>query len=176
MNKSKSDKGTIVLFSVCYVLLFLISSALVFGLEDTPFGIKPDLLLAMAVVCPLFCDRNTSIVLALVFGLLTDLSVTPPVHFSPIVFLLCAFLVPKISSVFSKNSGAEAAVSGLAFVFLRAVTGAFYLLSTYKEAKFGDIVTMCILPEFFCNIAAVIIVYYIMSALVRLFRLEYRHF
>ncbi len=176
MNKPKSDKGTIILFSVSYAVLFLISSALLFGLEGMHLGIKPDLLLAMAVICPLFCDRKTSIVLALVFGALTDLSVTHPVHFSPVLFLLCAFFVPKISSIFSKNGGAESAVSGLAFVFLRSLTGVFYLLSAYEEAKFIDIIRMCILPEFFCNIAAIIVVYYVMSALVRMFRLEYRHF
>lgn len=176
MKVQKSDNGKIVLFSVVYILLFLVSSAAIFGLEGTFLSIKPDILLAMAVVCPLFCDRNVSVVLALVFGTLTDLSVTPPFHFSPVFFVLCAFLVPRIAVVFSKNGGAEAAVCGLAFVFLRAVTGTLYLLSAYENLQFSEVFKKCILPEMLCNIAAIIIVYYIMSALIRVFRLEYRRF
>ena len=176
MNVQKSDKGRIILFSVCYVVLYLVSSAAVFGLENTVLGIKPDILLAMAVICPLFCDKKVSVVLALAVGTLADLSVTPPFHFSPVVFVLCAFFVPRIISGFSKIGVAEAAVCGLPFVILRAITGIFYLLSQYENTTFSEVFTKCILPEMFCNIAVIIIVYYLMSALIRVFRLEHRRF
>lgn len=176
MNKGANTKGMTVLFSVSYTVLFLVSSALLFGMKETPLGIKPDILLAMAVVCPLFCSNKTSAVLALVFGMLTDLSVTPAVHFSPVLFVLCAFFAPKLASVFSKNGAAQAAVCAIPFVLLRSVTGLFNLLSVYENAKFVQIMTKCIVPEFFCNLAAVIVVHFVMNLLVKKFRLEYRQY
>ena len=176
MNKGANTKGMTALFSISYAVLFLVSSALLFSLNETYIGIKPDILLAMAVVCPLFCTNKVSVALALVFGLLSDLSVTPPMHFSPVLFVLCAFFVPRLASVFSKTGTTEAAVCAIPFVFVRSVTGIFYLLSVYENAKFVQMLTKCIVPEFFCNIACVIALHYIIKLLVRWFRLDYRQY
>lgn len=176
MNKGANTKGMTVLFSVSFAVLFLVSSALLFSLGKTALGVKPDILLAMAIVCPLFCTTKTSALLALIFGTLSDLSVTPAAHFSPVLFVLCAFFVPKLASVFNNNRAAEAAVCSLPFVLLRSLTGVFYLLSAYEDAKFVNILTKCIIPEFLCNVAAVIVVHFVMKFLVRKFRLEHRQY
>ncbi len=168
MLKNDKKQKTSVLFAVLYVIFFLFSAVRL----PSEISIKPDILLALACVCPLFCDNKFSAVCALVFGFLTDISVTPAQNFSPVLFLLCTYLMPKFAGGFSRRSAAVCAVCSLPLLFVRSITGIMYTLSVYGGTGVSDIIRKKTLPEFFVNLACVIVTYYISLLLTKAFRLE----
>ena len=168
MLKNDKKQKTAVLFAALYVIFFLFSAVRL----PSAISIKPDILLALACVCPMFCDNKFSAVCALVFGFITDISVTPAQNFSPVLFLLCAYLVPKFTGGFSRRSAAVCAVCSLPLLFVRSVAGIMYTLSLYGGTPVLDIIRKKTLPEFFVNLACVIITYCISMLLIKAFRLE----
>lgn len=168
MLKNDKKQKTAVLFAVLYVIFFMFSAVKL----PSQITIKPDILLALACVCPLFCDNKFSAVCALVFGFLTDISVTPAQNFSPFLFLLCAYLMPKFAGGFSRRSTAVCAVCSLPMLFVRSITGILYTLSLYGGTGVSGIIGKKTLPEFFVNLACVIVTYYISLLLAKTFRLE----
>lgn len=171
MYINKQKNGMTVLFGIIYLLFFLLSAVNLTG-RDGIANIKPDILLSLACVCPVFCTKKASAVYALLFGFLTDISVTPPAHLSPLVFLLAAYLMPKLSSGFSRTSVAVCAVCSCPVLLIRAVTGLVYLLRSYAGSKITELVKFTLAPELAVNFAAVIVTYFICVGLVRLFRIQ----
>ena len=169
MTRLKSGARTNILFAVLYVFLFLLSAVSFLGKE--PY-IKPDLMLAAAAVCPLFCEKKSSALFALAAGFLTDISVTPPYHFSPVLFLACAYFVPRFAAVFSRINVFTALVCSVPLLLARALTGTVYLMSHYEGTSLSAVLKRSVMPELLANLAAVAAVYLIASALIRLFKLK----
>lgn len=172
MQRNKHTFGRNVLFAVLFVLYFLLSSSVMPLLDGTKPGIVPDIMLCLCCVAPLFLERRTACVMALVAGAFTDLFVMPPFHFSPVLFFLAAYFIPEITKVFSKLNAAGAATGSVLFLLARGILGTFYLISQFSGASFANILTKCIIPEFLINFAFVIITYFVASLAARLFRLR----
>jgi len=172
MIKEKTNTGMNVFFGILFFLYLLLSSSAMPLFDETGPGIKPDILLSLCCVCPLFAGKKASCVYAVIFGFVSDIIVTPPFHFSPVLFFLCAAAIPVMARSFSKPTVAVCAVFSLPFLLLRAITGSFYLLSQFPEITTGEMLSRCIVPETLFNFACVIITYFISFAVIKLFRLD----
>ncbi len=171
MNDKAENKKKVILFGVLFTLFFLISAAVTSELNNVGMRVVPDISLALCVVSTLMLDKKTACVYALVFGTLMDLFVMPPFHFSPVIYLVTCYFAEKLSFVFSKMSAATTAVISIPFLLLRSVVGTFYLLYSYK-APLGKIISKCIAPEFFVNLASVIVTYYVCIMIMRFLRIR----
>ncbi len=167
MYKDKQKNGVTILFAVIFAVYFLLSAV-----EVPVIKINPEILLCLACVCPAFCSTKSSAVLCLVFGFLTDISVTPPQHFSPLVFLLCAFAMPKLLGFFSRVDAGVCAVCSLPLLLCRSVVGLAYLMNLHKGVGVWQLIKTLLLPELVLNVAGVIITYFICVALVKLFKVK----
>ena len=123
------------------------------------------------VISALILDKKTACIYALIFGTLTDLFVMPPFHFSPVIYLVTCYFAVRLSFVFAKMSAATTAVISIPFLLLRSFVGMFYLLYSYK-APLGKIISKCIAPEFFVNLASVIVTYYVCILIMRFLRIR----
>ncbi len=172
MIEMKPSKAIKIAFGIGFFVYFLLSVVTIPALSKTPFFIKPDILLAMSAVCGVLCDRKTAAIYAIIFGTLCDITVSPPFHFSPVLFFLCAYFMPNFTSFFSKISVVSTLVGALPFIFARSIVGVFYFLSEYEYATLGQILVRCTLKEILANIIAILVTYFIMNFIVKKFRPE----
>ena len=57
-------------------------------------------------------------------------------------------------------------------LLIRSVVSAFYLLGTWHNIGFADILVGAVIPEYICNLVAVAVVYVVLSLLMTLFKIE----
>lgn len=168
----KPSKALKVAFGIGFFVYFLLSSVTIPDLSQTPFFVKPDILLAMSAVCGVLCDRKTASIYAIIFGTLCDITISPPFHFSPVLFFLCAYFMPNFTSFFSKISALSTLVGALPFIFARSIVGVFYFLSEYEYATLGQILVRCTLKEILANMIAIVVTFFVMNFIVKKIRPE----
>ena len=178
MKLSGSDTKNNIFFAVIFALGFLLSAAFMPYVQGIGFGansmVKADLLFALSIVCGIIYENRKAVsIMALVAGVVSDIFLTPPMHLSPVLFLLGAYFASETVSVFPRVNALTAAVSSVPFFLARAVTGCVFLMSANSETKFGDILKLSILPEFVCNILCVFIVYVILAFLYKRFKRKF---
>lgn len=175
MKISGSDTKNNIFFSVIFLIGFLLSASFMPYVSGVGFGayskITADLLFAISIVSGILYDNRKAVsIMALVAGVFSDIFLTPPVHLSPVLFLLGAYFATKAVSVFTRVNAFTVAVSSIPFFLARAVTGCVFLMSGNTETKFGDILKLTIFPEFVCNILCVFFVYLIVGFIYKRFK------
>ncbi len=171
MKYTKTEINNNYIFVPVFVIYFLLSAVVVPRLNNYGYGIVPDAMFALCMVFSLFANKKSACIYAVIFGTLMDLFVMPPFHFSPVVYFLSAYFITRFSWVFSKITAPVAAVCSVPFLLARAVVGMFYLLYSYK-APLGQIMSKCIAPEFFFNLAAVIVTFFIFKLVLKIFKIN----
>ncbi len=170
---TKNEKyAPVILFSVLYGVFFLLSAVNVPGVGKYD-RLHCDILLCLSCIAPLYCSQKSTAVLTLIFGFLTDISVTHPSHLSPVLFLLCAVCVPRLISGFSRINAAVIAVCSLPLLLCRSFTGLVYLMNKYSGVGFFELVKGTVLPELVLNFSGVVIVYFVVRAFARFFRIRF---
>lgn len=172
---SGSRLKTVCFFAVLFTLAFLFCASLApymgISLDGGKTRVVFDLLLALSLSCGMICeDRRAISVIALVFGVLSDLFLTPAMHLSPLLFFLSAYFASTVAQVFTSVNAATAAVSSLPFLLIRAVTGGIFLMSENNGAALGYVVGRILLPEFALNVTAVFLTYLAVKFLYKRFR------
>ncbi len=158
-----------IFFGVLFVLGFLISAS-IWPYADISFDrgqsrVTADLMYALCITAGMLAeDRRGVATEALVAGALSDFFLTPPMHFSPLLFFLAAYLAHRTIGTFSRANAVTAAVASLPFCLLRTLTGAIYLLSAGEES-FSFAVGSILLPELACNVVTIFFAYLIIGFL-----------
>lgn len=166
MNTGKSDIINKIFFAVMFVIMFFVSCVFVPGirLNGTKTLVCADLLFALSIVTGvLYGNRRAASVTALIFGVVSDVFLTPPIHLSPILFFFSAYYAFKTVSVFTRVNAATVAVSSIPFFLIRSVIGCIYTVSKNEELKLGYVIKQISLPELAFNVTAVFFVYIVVS-------------
>ena len=166
MKIGGSDTKNNIFFSVIFLIGFLLSASFmpyVSGLGFNAYSwITADLLFSISIASGILYDNKKAVsIMALVAGVFSDIFLTPPVHLSPVLFLLGAYFATKAVGVFTHVNAFTVSAGSVPFFVLRAVTGCVFLMSGNTETKFGEILKLTIFPEFLCNILCTFFVYLI---------------
>lgn len=175
MKTSGSDTKNNIFFSIIFVLGFFLSAAVMPYTPGLGFGAgskaTADLLFALSIVCGIIYDNRKAVsIMALVAGIVSDMFLTPPMHLSPILFLLGAYFSSKTVSAFTRTNALTAAVASIPFFLARAVTGCIFLMAANNRTKLGEVLRLTVLPEFICNVVAVLIAYLVVAFLYKRFK------
>jgi cell shape-determining protein MreD len=130
------------------------------------YAVCADLLFAMSVVCGIIYEnRRAASVIAFVFGIISDVFLTPPMHLSPILFFFSAYYAAKSVGVFTRINATTAAVSSIPFFLIRSVVGCVYTVSKNDGTSLGFVLKNTVLPELAFNVTAVFFTYFAVSFL-----------
>ena len=166
MNTGKSDIVNKVFFGVIFSAMFFISCVFVpaIRVSGEMNAVCADLLFALSIVSGiLYPNRKAASVFALVFGVLSDIFLTPPIHLSPVLFFFSAYYASKTVGVFTKTNAVTAAVSSIPFFLIRSVVGCIYIVSESNDMGLGNVIKRITLPELAFNVTSVFFVYIIVS-------------
>lgn len=166
MKVQNNDIINKIFFTIVFILVFFISCVFTSGIpgENDGISVCADLLLAASIVTGiLYENRKAASVIALVFGVVSDVLLTPPVHLSPLMFFVAAYFAQKVAGVFTSVNVATAAVASIPFFLARAVVGCVYVISENEEAKLSYIIKNITLPELAFNVTAVFILYIVIG-------------
>lgn len=175
MKTAGSETKNRIFFTVIFVLGFIVSASVMPYVPGGIFAghgrVTADLLFALSIVCGIiYDDRKTVSILALVFGIVSDIFITPPIHISPVLFLLGAYYSSKTVNVFTHTGAVTAAIASIPFFFLRAVTGCIFIMSENSSIGLVKILKLAVLPEFACNVVTVFFAYIIVNFLYKRFK------
>ncbi len=167
MKTGKTDIVNKIFFSAAFVLAFFVSCVFVPGIRMGNAGVKPvcaDLLFAVSIVSGmLYENRRAASVISLVFGVISDIFLTPPMHLSPVLFFFAAYYASKTVNVFTRQNAATAAVASIPFFLIRAVAGCVYVMAENDGVKLSYVIKAVTLPELAFNVTAVFFTYIIVS-------------
>ena len=166
MNTGKSDIANKIFFAVVFTVMFFLSGVIGIGMRvsDSTNFVRADLLFALSAVTGILYDnRCSAAIIALVFGVISDIFLTPPIHLSPILFFLSAYYISKLAGAFTNVNAVTAAVSSIPFFLARSVVGCIYTLSGNDEAGLWYVIKNITLPELAFNITAVFFVYIVVN-------------
>lgn len=165
-----------------FVVFYLLTASVVpyFGIrpEFLSFGdriaentVKPDIMMALVICSAILSGRRRAVILGIIFGFIVDVTCNVPM-LSPLCYCLCGLYAGKLSYTFSGKGVINAVLVSVPFFFIKSVISVFYLLGTWHNISFADILIGAVLPEYLYNIIAVAVVYGILYFLMKIFRIE----
>lgn len=178
----QGGKRELIFFISVFVVFYLLTASVVpyFGVkpEFLSFGgriaentVKPDIMMALVICSAILSGRRRTVILGIVFGFLVDVTCNVPV-LSPLCYCLCGLYAGKLSYTFSGKGAVNAVLVSVPLLLIKAAISIFYLLGTWHNISFADILIGAVLPEYIYNIIAVAAVYGILSILMKIFRIE----
>lgn len=175
MRISGSEAKSKIFFSSMFVLFFFIAASVMPYVSESfhsrQISATPDLLFALSIVCGIvYENRKAASVIALVAGVICDIFMTPPIHFSPLMFFLGAYFASKTIGVFTAENASTAAVASIPFFLARTVISTLYILSEDKDAHLAEILKTTALPELALNVVSVFFIYVIVNFLYKRFK------
>lgn len=181
MNHSSGKKDSI-FFAIVFVLFYLITFTAVpymgIKMDFLSFGglihqstVKPDLIFALVLCTAILSSGRRAVVLGIIFGFIVDITCSVPMM-SSVCYCLCGLYAYSFSSSFAGRGAVNAMLVGVPMLLMRALVSTFYLLGTWHNISFIDIMLGAVLPEYIYNILAVGAVYLVTKLLMRIFRVE----
>ena len=168
-----SDVKSKVFFSVLFTVFFLLAASIMpyvgFEVPGTALRIVPDILFSLSIAAGIVYERNPASVIALIFGFMSDVFITPPVHLSPLLFFLGAYYSSKAVGAFTRVNCLTATVASIPFFLLRTIVGGVYLISR-GGMGFFEILKTVLLPELAMNVISMFFVYIVVSFLYKRFK------
>lgn len=166
MKAGKADLFNKIFFCAVFVVVFIISCVFVPGIRTSGSRnvICADLLFALSIVTGIIYEnRRAASVVALAFGIVSDIFLTPPIHLSPLLFFFAAYYSAKTVRVFTRENAVTAAISAIPFFLARSVVGCVYILSVNDGVKFGYVIKNVTLPELAFNVTSVFFTYFVIN-------------
>jgi cell shape-determining protein MreD len=174
VKTTDSTKKTRLFFAIVYLIVFFVNASIIAYIGVNSQGnntIVPDLLLALSAVCGIICPDIKGIsVIALVFGTVSDVFITPPAHLSPLLFFIAAYFAKKTVNIFARTNALTAAVAAVPFFLIRAFVGSIYVMSEYRESALSAVLKNTILPEFAINVLSTVVLYIIINFMYKRFK------
>ncbi len=177
-----SGKRELTFFIILYTVFYLLTASVVPYLGIKPEflslvngaavnTVKPDIMLALVICSAILAFGKHTVILGIVFGFIIDVTCSVPM-LSCVSYCLCAHYAPKLSRVFVGRGMVNTVLVAVPLLLIRAFTSTFYLLGTWHNISFGDILVGAVLPEYIYNIVTVAVVYGTLVLLMRIFRIE----
>ena len=168
----------IAIFTVFYLLTASVVPYLGVRMEFLSFGgniaqniVKPDIIIALVICSAILSPGRKNVVLGIVFGFIVDVTCAAPM-FSSLIYCLCGHYAGRLSFAFSGKGAVNAVLVAVPLLLTKAVVSTFYLLATWHTISFTDILLGAVLPEYIYNIITVFVVYFVLSLLMKLFKIE----
>lgn len=175
-------KRELVFFIIVFIAVYLFTASAVpylgIRMEFLSFGgrvaqsiVKPDVMMALVICSSILSQRRRTVVLGIIFGFIIDVTCAVPM-FLPLIYCICGQYASKLSFTFSGKGVVNAVFVAVPLALVKSVASAFYLLGTWHNISFGDIILGAVLPEYIYNIAVTAVVYVLLSLLMKLFKIE----
>lgn len=177
-----SGKRELIFFIILYTVFYLLTASVVPYLGVKPeipalaAGthvniVKPDIMLALVICSAALISSRRSVVLGIIFGFVIDVTCSVPM-LSSVTYCLCGHYAPKISRFAAGKGIVNTVLMAIPLLLIRAVVSTFYLLGTWHNISFWDILVGAVLPEYLYNLITVAVVYGVLELLMKLFRIE----
>ncbi len=177
-----SGKRELIFSIVLYTVFYLLTASVVPYLGVRPDilsftgteqinTVKPDIMLSLVICSAVLISSKRSVVLGMIFGFVIDVTCSVPM-FSSLTYCLCGHYAPRLSRFFAGRGIVNIVLIAIPLLLLRAVASTFYLLGTWHNISFPDILFGAVLPEYLHNLISVVIVYFVLVLLMRIFRIE----
>lgn len=171
-----------IFFTVIFILFYILTVCAVphlgirmgflsFGGLINQSTVRPDIIFALVLCTAIFSSRRRAVVLGIIFGFIVDITCFAPV-FSPLVYCICGLYAYSASQTFAGHGVVNAMIVSLPLLLTKVIVGMFYLLATWHDISFSDILFGAVLPEYLYNILTVGVVYLVLKLLMKLFKVE----
>lgn len=181
MNRFSSKRSDIFL-AFTFLVFYLLTASLVprlairmdllsFGGAVTQSPVRPDLLFGLVLATSILFSRKQAVIFGIIAGFLVDVTVGAPV-FSPLCYFICGYYAGTLASSLAGHGVVNAVLAALPLLLVKAVISTFYLLGTWHDIGFLDILFGAVLPEYLYNLVAAALVFLILRGLCRLFRID----
>ncbi len=177
-----SSKRDNIFFTVVFLLFYLLTVSAVphlgikfgflsFGGLVSQSTVRPDLIFALVLCTAILSSRRRAVVLGIIFGFIVDVTCSAPM-LSPLCYCICGLYAYSASSSFAGHGAINAMIVSAVMLLSKVVVSTFYLLGTWHDISFADIMLGAVLPEYIYNILITGVVYLLLSLLMRLFKIE----
>lgn len=175
-------KRDLVFFIIVFTVFYLLTASVVpylgirpefmtSGTDTVMNTVKPDIMLALVICSAIFASGKRTVVLGIVFGFIIDVTCSVPM-ISSLCYCLCALYAGKLSHIFFGRGVVNAVLVSFPLLLMRAMVSTFYLLGTWHNISFKDILFGAVIPEYVYNLICVAIVWVVLALLMKIFRIE----
>ena len=157
----------ILIYSAIIFLLSVIESSFFSSLRILPA--TPDLILGVITVVSLTDTRETSVITAVIGGIMSDAICGSGIYLSPLFYLAVALLLCPFTKKMMRSYLSWLALFPLALI-MRALytTGKAYLF--YSSFDILEVLQYAVLPEVICTAAFSLLLYPLVTSLARIVR------
>lgn len=160
--KSKENDKRLHIFLVCAaVICFLLASSVLPFAAEGGRGEPCDIILCFVCTLPFFAGKRKAGIFALALGFAADLFINAPTAFSPVILLVCVFVVPAVARFFSGNGTLVMAICTLPCIIMKDVLGMAVSLFTAEGASISGVIShyrpFTVLADFACAICVAFI-------------------
>ena len=184
MNMTDSKRDNI-FFALVFLLFYIVSIAVVphlgvrfeflsFGNAITQSTVQPDFLFALVLCTAILYSPRYAVIFGIIFGFIIDVTGGVPL-FSSVCYCICGHYAYSMSVSFMGYGACNAVLVAFPLLITRFAVSSFYLLGTWHSLSFFDIMFGAVIPEYICNVLAVLIVYPLLKLLMRSFRIDSRN-
>ncbi len=177
-NNKRDNIFFTLVFLLFYILTVSVLPHLGIRFEIFSFGglisqstVMPDIIFPLVLCTAIFSSRRRAVILGIIFGFIVDVTCSAPV-FSPLCYCLCGMYAYTASSSFAGHGALNAMIVSAVLLLSKVVVSTFYLLGTWHDISFADIMLGAVLPEYIYNILITGVVYLLVSLLMRIFKIE----
>lgn len=164
--RKKNETGTYIFVSVFGLVLFLLSASVVPFLAGQKGVPSPDLLLGLVCASSAFLDRRKACIFAVIFGFMSDLFITSPTAFSPIVYLAAVLIVPRCLMFFSRHGTVITAVCSVPAIAVRCIVRAVATSAVFGGVPFASLLSDNVLYTFMFTFASCIVICFVCRRLI----------
>lgn len=171
-----------IFFAVIFILFYILTASVVpnlgikfsflsFGEAVTQSTVKPDIIFGLVLSTAILSSRRRAVVLGIIFGFIVDITCFAPV-LSALVYCICGLYAYSLSQSFAGHGAVNAMLVALPLLLTKAIVTTFYLLATWHDISFSDIMLGAVLPEYIYNVLVTGIVYLVLKLLMKIFKIE----
>ena len=155
-KSNDNEKRLNVFLIISAVICFLVAASVLPFATGKGMGAPCDILLCFVCTLPFFAGMKKAGIFALALGFANDLFIGAPTQFSPVIFLVCVFIVPAIARFFSRVGTLVIAICTLPCILMKDVFGMAVSLLVTEGANVAGILRdyrpFTILMDFACAI------------------------
>ena len=144
---------------IAFTLLFLLTQTGITGGLNI-FGVKPDLILCVAVVIALFENTRYAATYSMCVGVIFDHTFSSPFLMAGFLLFFTSYLTSYLSKTYLNKSLVTAYIFLAPALVAREIIAFFYMLGTWDKFSAVTLFTSTILPEMLLTAATLPIVYF----------------
>ena len=151
--------------ALVYAVIFIFLTVLETNILNSfkIFGAKPNLIICLVVAAAVLENERYAAVLGIIFGFITDSSVSSPFFFSGIYYFFAAYITGIISRYYFTKSLLTMMTMIVPVCIIREIFNLFYLIGIWKDFNIIGAMTDYILPEYLYTVAFAPLIYFLVK-------------